>query len=268
MKFPDDTSLMKHVGRKKQCLERHNMGHVDPTLVRLLPIFGRETAVDVTFLTFQSEQENSSRHEGTSATGYVNSYATYAFPHSTNSNGANYSTTLPLGLGDNNSQNSVSMAFADEEDSNSAQFSPSNNYDSSELSTRDDQPLLDNASIADDESWLPNSSSMEHSSSEEEEDYHHEDNDPNVEAARNCLKSIADMIRRRSMKTFLLPTDVQIVMDLYQRLVGNGSSLNAFDDVLDWAIHHSLFGDHVPRRKPMIKQVSEAVYGKEFLRLH
>jgi len=70
------------------------------------------------------------------------------------------------------------------------------------------------------------------------------------------------------MTTFHLPNDVQMVMDLYQRLVNNGSSLNTFDGVLEWAIHHSLLGDHVPRRKPMIKQVSEAVYGKDYLRLH
>ncbi len=37
MKFPDDTSLLKHIGLKKQCLERHNMGLVDPTIVQQLP---------------------------------------------------------------------------------------------------------------------------------------------------------------------------------------------------------------------------------------
>jgi hypothetical protein len=69
------------------------------------------------------------------------------------------------------------------------------------------------------------------------------------------------------MTTFHLPTDVQMAMDLYQRLVGNGSSLKAFDDVLNWAYNHSLIGDNIPRRKPTLKQVSEAVYGKEFLKL-
>ena len=69
------------------------------------------------------------------------------------------------------------------------------------------------------------------------------------------------------MATFHLPTDVQMVMDLYQRIVGNDGSLKTYDTVLDWATHHSLICDHIPRRKAMLKQASEAVYGKEFLKI-
>jgi hypothetical protein len=103
---------------------------------------------------------------------------------------------------------------------------------------------------------------LEISSSEEEDEM-----EVDIEAVRDSLKNVAGMMRRRNMTKFHLPTDVQMVMDLYHRIVGNGGSLNTFDSVLDWATDHSLVGDHVPRRKPMLKQVSEALYGKELLKI-
>jgi hypothetical protein len=57
-----------------------------------------------------------------------------------------------------------------------------------------------------------------------------------------------------------------MLMDLYLRTIGRGASLNTFDDVLQWAIDHSLVENHVPTRKPMLKQISDALYGKEYLR--
>jgi hypothetical protein len=68
------------------------------------------------------------------------------------------------------------------------------------------------------------------------------------------------------MITFHIPTDVQMVMDMYQRgfLVIAVALLEPFDDVLDWAYNNSLIGDHTTRRKPILKQVSKAVNGKEF----
>jgi hypothetical protein len=56
-----------------------------------------------------------------------------------------------------------------------------------------------------------------------------------------------------------------MLMDLYLRTIGRGASLNTFDDVLQWAIDHTLVDHHVPTRKPLLKQISEAVYGKEYL---
>ena len=85
-----------------------------------------------------------------------------------------------------------------------------------------------------------------------------------IETVRDSLKLIADMIRTK----LHIPTNVQMVMDLCQRLfLGNYSNLKPFDDVLHWAFNHSLICDHVPRTKPMLKQVSKAVCGKEFLKL-
>jgi hypothetical protein len=58
-----------------------------------------------------------------------------------------------------------------------------------------------------------------------------------------------------------------MLMDLYLRMIGRGASLNTFDDILQWAIDHSLVDNHVPTRKPMLKKISDALYGKEYLSL-
>jgi hypothetical protein len=237
MKFPDDTSLLKHIGLKKKCLERHNMGLVDPTIVQQLPSLGGPKAggcekVDTGghIISFHSQQ-GKTIHPCSEDTGFVNSYATYSFPHHTNMGDSLY--CMP----------------------------PSSSVSNINIS-EEDMLFCNDPSSEDDQSWIPDNTLSEVYSSSNEEEM-----EPNIDTARDTLKSIADLIRRRNMKTFHLPTDTKMVMDLYQRIVGNGGSLNTFDNVLDWAFNHSLIGDHIPRRKSMLKQVSEAVYGKEFLKL-
>jgi hypothetical protein len=266
MKFPDDTSLMRHIGLKKLCLERHNMGHADPTIVHRGQSTSGSAAEEgvISAISFQSARKNDDlppRSQDNS--GYLNSYVTYAFPHNSNMT----STSHPMSSQKESGllHSSSIDQWLDEEEDNGAQFSNYNTGGSSDeqesrsrAGERDTESSLD-----DDESWLPGGSSSEELSSSDEE----EENDVNVEAARESLKSIADIMRRRKMSTFHLPTDVQMVMDLYQRIVGNGGSLKTYDAVLEWAFNHSLIGDHIPRRKPMLKLVSEAVYGNEFLKI-
>jgi hypothetical protein len=266
MKFPDaDTSLlMRHIGLKKLCLERHNLGHADPTIVHC----GQSTSGSaaegmISAMSFQSAHKKDdhlppSRSQDSS--GYLNSYATYAFPHNSNMTSTSHQTSSQNESGRLHS--SVDQ-WLDLEEHNGAQFLNHNTSGSSdEQDARSRGERDDESSFEDDDSWLPGSSSEELSSSDEEEE-----DDVNIETARESLKSIADIMRRRNMTTFHLPTGVQMVMDLYQRIVGNGGSLKTYDAVLDWAFNHSLIRDHIPRRKPMLKLVSEAVYGKEFLKI-
>jgi hypothetical protein len=172
---------MKHMRSKKQCLERHNMGHVDPTIVQKLPMFGEQAAVSVNSITFHPNQDDN-HHQGQSTNNsYVNSYATYAFPHSTNSTSVPStmlqggrtsvpSTMLQGGQRGNVYQISGSMPPMNEHDANFAQFSLYQDNDLSDDSSRGNEHLLENLSFEEDDSWLPNSSSTEEYFSDEEED--------------------------------------------------------------------------------------------------
>lgn len=72
-------------------------------------------------------------HPGQSTMGYINSYATYAFPHSTNRTSIYYPMSQEQ-QNENDNQKSASMASVDKEDAHSAKFPPStNNSDSSEV---------------------------------------------------------------------------------------------------------------------------------------
>jgi hypothetical protein len=92
------------------------------------------------------------------------------------------------------------------------------------------------------------------------------DGEFDVTDARDSLKILANKIRRRQIETFHLSPEVQMLMDLYLKTVGRGSSLNTFDDVLQWAVTHSLVHPHVPTRKPLIREIATALYGKEYLK--
>ena len=262
MKFPDDTSLMRHIGLKKCCLERHNMGHADPTMVHCgQSISGSAAEGMISAMSFQSARQKDDflPPRSQDSSGYLNSYVTYAFPHNSDmtSMSPQMSSQRESGL-----LHSSNGQWLDDEEDNGAQFSNHNTSGSSDEQDTFSRGERETESSFDDDDSCPGSSSEELSSSDEEDE-----DDVNVEAARESLKSIADIMRKRKMTTFHLPTDVQMVMDLYQRIVGNGGSLKTYDAVLEWAFNHSLIGDHIPRRKPMLKQVAEAVYGKEFLKI-
>jgi hypothetical protein len=84
---------------------------------------------------------------------------------------------------------------------------------------------------------------LDHTSSDE-------DVDRNAVVFRDMLKHLANDLRRRQGNSFHLSPEVQMLMDLYLKTVGRGTSLNTFDDVLDWAVRHhswtvmSLPGNH------------------------
>lgn len=127
MKFPDDTSLLKHIGLKKKCLERHNMGLVDPTIVQQLPSLGgpkaggcEKVGTGGHSITFHSWQDNII-HPCSEDTGFVNSYATYAFPHHTNTGDSLYS--MPPTSNIDRPHLSSSVASSEEEGVYSTQFS-------------------------------------------------------------------------------------------------------------------------------------------------
>jgi hypothetical protein len=97
-----------------------------------------------------------------------------------------------------------------------------------------------------------------------------EDEAPAVEGTltttRDSLKVLAGMIRQRHVSTINLFPELQMLMDLYLRTIGRGASLSTFDDVLQWALDHTLIDHHVPTWKPLFKQIAKAVYGKEYLK--
>ena len=104
---------------------------------------------------------------------------------------------------------------------------------------------------------------MSDDSNEDEEEFDDSSSDEEaldgVGTGRDCLKILADKIRRRQVSRFHLSPEIQMLMDLYLRLVGRGASLSTFDDVLEWAKNHSLIDSHLPTRKPLINQISTAV---------
>jgi hypothetical protein len=265
-KFPDDTSLMKHIGLKKQCLARYNLGHADPSVVAGIPSGQNESAGEgsITTLSFQGRKDVSLPPGVRDNSGYINSFNTYAFPHRNNSNSSSYVYSSHKDSGGHQQSNGTITFPSQYEHDDGAQFLNHGNASDTSSDTDDDaryDEARDNETLSDDDgSWLPGYNSDEISSSDEEENIN-----VDVERMRESLKTLAGMMRRKNMATFHLPTDVQMVLDLYQRIVGNGGSLKTYDTVLDWATHHSLIGDHIPRCKAMLKQVSEAVYGKEFL---
>jgi hypothetical protein len=267
-KFPDDTSLMKHIGLKKQCLATYKLGHSTPSIVAGIPPNKNGSAVEgtITAISVQGRKEDSLPPGIRDNSGYINSFNTYAFPHRSNPSSSSYVYESKSVGGEQ--QSKAIMTFPNDyqhDDGAPFLYHRSNSDASSDTNddARYDEATRDNDSWTDDDdSWLPEYSSDEISSSDEEEDLN-----VDIDATRESLKVLTGMMRRRNMKTFHLPADLQMVMDQYQRIVGNGSSLKTFDAVLDWATHHSLIGDHITRRKTMLRQVSEAVHGKEFLKI-
>jgi hypothetical protein len=102
---------MKHIRLKKQCLERHNMGHLDPTVVQQQPISVGQKGCSDNTISLQSRQGNILVPDQES-TGYTNdSCVTYALPHYTNTSSNSYYMS-PQSI--NEKQYSASMPASDE----------------------------------------------------------------------------------------------------------------------------------------------------------
>jgi hypothetical protein len=153
MKFPDDTSLLKHIRLKKKCLERHNMGLVDPTLVQQLPSLvgpkapGGCEKVDTGghSITFHSRRDGII-HPCSEDTGFMNSYAIYAFPHRTNMGDSLYSMP-PRTSNIERPHLSSSVARSEEEDVCSTQFSVNEDFnDGSEDDVSEEDMLFNDPS--------------------------------------------------------------------------------------------------------------------------
>lgn len=136
MKFPDDTSLMRHIGLKKHCLERHNMGHADPTIVHGQSTSGSAPEGMISAISFQSRNDDFLPPSPDDSSGYVNSYATYAFPHNSNMTSMSYqmSSQKESGL----LHSSLDQSLNDEED-NGTQFS-NHNTSSGSSDEQDSRP--------------------------------------------------------------------------------------------------------------------------------
>jgi hypothetical protein len=161
MKFPDDTSLMKHIGLKKQCLEQHNSSHLDQTIVQQLPIMAGNKDWNVDSISFWS-QEDDVTVLGQESIGYMNSYAT---PHHRNTSSNAYYMSSQT---ENDNQYSVSMpAGADDEeeedddDRSAHQFSVNHSSVSSDEVIGVEVNLILESSAKSDDSWVPNSSSAD-----------------------------------------------------------------------------------------------------------
>jgi hypothetical protein len=139
---------MKHIRLKKQCLERHNMGHLDPTIVQQQPISVGEKGCSDNTISLQSQQDNILVPDQES-NGYTNSCATYASPHYTNMSSNSYYMS-PQSI--NDKKYSASMPASDE------------------VSRAEESLLCDLSSEKNTDSWVPYSSSAELSSSKEEKE--------------------------------------------------------------------------------------------------
>jgi hypothetical protein len=80
MKFPDESSLVKHMSLKKQCLDTYNMGLMDPSIALDQPITGDKNDVLSTVSYYTSSgQKRKKLTDSDHAEGNI--YATYAFPY-------------------------------------------------------------------------------------------------------------------------------------------------------------------------------------------
>jgi len=82
---------MKHIRLKKRCLERHNMWHLDPTIVhQQQPISVDQKGCSDNIISLESQQGNILVPDQES-TGYMNdSCVTYALPHYTSTSSHSY----------------------------------------------------------------------------------------------------------------------------------------------------------------------------------
>jgi hypothetical protein len=251
---------------KKQCFDTYNMGIMDPSIALDQPIAGDKNDVlsTVSYYTSSGKKRkkltDSDHAEG-------NSYATYAFQYQpkTGISLTSKDSMKCLSTTDMKEAHSCSKVashsefplFTDylieEVDDQNAEF---NDFDE-ELYPSDDGSVASTSATGDE--LGTDGEHIDDTSSDE-------DVERNAIVVRDSLKELANDLRRRQGNSFHLSPEVQMLMDLYLKTVGRGASLNTFDDVLDWAIRHSLVDSHVPTRQPLLKQISNALYGKKFLK--
>jgi hypothetical protein len=260
MKFPDDSLLLKHMSLKKGCQDTYNMGVMDPSItLEDQPVRrGKKDGILCNVAYYSSGTNKRKKlhisddvHNPVKAGTVTNSHATYVFPHyhsKTQQPSMKYFdhgqmtklspskiTYQPVWYANNNlHQDDEYEYFAGDEEAVFSVHSQSDSCDAFSVGSHVDGEYNDSVVEFDDLSA--------------------DEQDDNVEVidAGDGLKSLASKIRRRQMGTFHLSPEVQMLMDLYLKTVGRGASLSTFDDVLQWAITHSLVDSHVPTRKPLI----------------
>jgi hypothetical protein len=201
MKFPDDSSLLKHMSLKKGCQDTYNMGVIDPSIaLEDQPVIGEKKDGILCNVAYYSSGSNKRKklhisddvdHPVKAGT-VTNSHATYVFPH------YHSKTQQP------------SMKYFDHGHMN--KLSPSKTTC---------QPVL----------YADNN-------------LHHQDEEYEYYAGEEAVFSVHS--QSDSCDAFSVGSHV--------------------DDVLQWAITHSLVDSHVPTRKPLIRQIATALYGKEYLK--
>lgn len=273
MKFPDDSSLLKHMSLKKGCNDTYNMGIMDPSIALEDQggKGGKKEAIlsNVTFYSSSGKNKrmklNTSDNADFPIQGNVvtNSYATYAFPHHYTKTQPSTKYFAPVGYASTSRPSEAmcsSCPSAQNYDKPDDEYQYGQDVDFSVDSQYNSSDSLSVGSIAEEAEHIEEMEDSDEQSAVEDDDVN------DVTVGRDCLKMLANKIRRRQIDTFHLSPEVQMLMDLYLKTVGRGASLNTFDDVLQWAVTHSLVHPHVPTRKPLIRQIATAVYGKEYLK--
>jgi hypothetical protein len=264
MKFPDESSLVEHMSLKKQCLDTYNMGLMDPSIALDQLITGDKNDVLSTVSYYTSSgQKQKKLTDSDHAEGNI--YATYAFPYQPKKGISLTSkdSMKCLSTTDMKEAHSCSKVashselplftdyFIEEDNNQNVEF---NDFDE-ELYPIDDGSVSSTSATGDESG--ADGELLDHTSSDE-------DVDRNAVVFRDTLKELAYALRRQQGNSFHLSPEVQMLMDLYLKMVGRGASLNIFDDVLDWAIRHSLVDSHVPTRQPLLNKISNALYGKKY----
>jgi hypothetical protein len=276
MKFPDDSSLLKHMSFKKGCYDTYNKVIMDPSIaLEEQPAKGENQDAILSNVTFySSEGKNKRKKLDTSEEGdfpvrdniVTNSYATYAFPpHYMNPQHPKKYFAHDIGWTSILSRPSQTMCTSDPlAKMNEFPYVEYQSVQDVDFSINNDTNCSDASEVGsniDDAEYDEDIEEIDDQSAADEGD-----DDTDVTDDRNSLKTLANTMRRRQMDTFHLSPEVQMLMDLYLKTVGRGASLNTFDDVLQWAVTHSLVHPNIPTRKPLIRQIASALYGEQYLK--
>ncbi len=276
MSFPDETSLLKHMSAKKQCLDRHNMGSMDPSIVLTTSYTNQLTEGDGQILSVAYEP---SKRTTLTATAVLNSHSTYSsrrHASGVSNEGIIHNLSDRCLKPVSSSEGHLRLVHTHSPSRNKVITESGSVEVEFELSPDADECLSsDNNSVSNvnDGSDLSAIESMVSTSSVDGDMFdngleHHDEPGIalNIEEM-DGLKILSAKMRRLQMSSFNIPTDIQMIMDLYLRTIGRGTSLSAFDDCLNWAITHSLINCHVMSRKPLLDHLTTAIYGKEYLQL-
>jgi len=208
MKFPDDSSLLKHMSLKKGCFDTYNMGIMDPSIaLEDQPAKGENKEGILSNVTFYSSEGVNKRRKKLNISDVdnpvqgkivTNSFATYAFP-------LHYSKTQP------SSMKYFAHGYTSKLPPSESMPSPApstNNYDKPDVEYEYGQDVdfsVDYQSNSSDASSVGSDVDGEYNEEMEELDDQSADevyDDLDVTDARDSLKVLANKIRRRQIDTF------------------------------------------------------------------